>query len=69
MLLDECFQIFRRMVGEYEGNMIQSPNDILSHSRRLESKVLYMLGLNLILIFSIQTQMRPLLNCNVLPVF
>jgi len=68
VLLDECFQIFHRMMDEYEGNMIQSPNDTPTHTRRLESKALFMLGFNLIM-FSIQTQTKPFLNCNVLPCF
>ena len=48
--------------------MIQSPNDTPTHTRRLESKALFMLGFNLIM-FSIQTQTKPFLNCNVLPCF
>jgi len=68
VLLDDCLQMFHRMVDEYEGNMIQSPNDTSAHTRRLESKALLMLGSNLIT-FSIHTQMKPFLNCNVLPGF
>jgi hypothetical protein len=68
VLLDEHFQMFHRMVDEYEGNMVQSPNDTPARTRRLESKALLMLGF-IVIIFSNQTQMKPFLNCKVLPGF
>jgi hypothetical protein len=45
VLLDECFYMFHRVVDDYEDNMIQSPNDTPAHTRRLESKALFMIGL------------------------